>query len=424
MQPAHAPKAAGAQCGGVAAQVTPVKATRAPKATRAMRLARQSRKPTRPIQPTHIDFRLRGGLCRSLLKRGARAPFTVTGCERFMDLRMPPYNRRADFDLGALPAIKPHRPTTHRRVPGIVRFALDSLAAFCAQKQKGRGTYNIMNAAQMDNLFIIASQNTLAQQLQDATSGLNSRGVEYNYHAAAESCGDYAALVVEERIKRTEARVAAREARATAAEQAAARTEQETAAATTEASRKATYADAIMGRIQPPKEGPGKLAFQVLMVGGMVSFMATLNGIEHAGLEFFTNHSLWMYPLVFCIAMLVRTFFADKLVGFLASRYVAPRFKGLGRNIAMTLLNVAIMSVVMSTVVSALISGASDLADLANTTMASLPATMTVSALVNFFIVGPTVKVLYHNVIAPTLGINVFRFAQKIALPGTVIFGS
>lgn len=184
--------------------------------------------------------------------------------------------------------------------------------------------------------------------------------------------------------------------------------------------KRCSYLDCLAGRVSVPAKGPGKAAFTLLMVGGMVSFMATFNGVLHSGLDFFvTAH--WMYPLVFCIAFLVRVYVGDRVVGFLAPRLVMPRFRGLARSIAMTLLNVCVMGTIMGSVITLLLNGPDGyLWQLAST----LPVTMLVAALVNFFIVGPVVKMAYHNVVAPSQGFGVFRFAQKYVMPWTAIFGN
>lgn len=181
-----------------------------------------------------------------------------------------------------------------------------------------------------------------------------------------------------------------------------------------------TYLDCLMGRANTPTHGPGKGAFQLLMVGGMVSFMATLNGVLNSGLAFFaTAH--WMYPLVFCIAFLMRLYVGDRVVGFVAPRYVLPRFRGLARSVMMTLLNVAVMGAIMGSAITLLLNGPAGFwGQLAST----LPVTMAVAALVNFFVVGPAVKMIYNNVLEPTDGLGLFSLAQRYVMPWTAIFGN
>lgn len=181
-----------------------------------------------------------------------------------------------------------------------------------------------------------------------------------------------------------------------------------------------TYVDCLMGRANVPTSGPGKSVFQLLMVGGMVSFMATISGVMHSGLDFFA-HAHWMYPLVFCMAFFARLLIGDKVVGYVAPRFVIPRFNGLARSIAMTVLNVLVMGLVMGAAVNMLLSGP---AGFLSAYVNSLPVTLTVAALVNFFIVGPVVKMLYNNVIEPTNGLGIFQFFQRFGMSWAAIFGN
>lgn len=186
------------------------------------------------------------------------------------------------------------------------------------------------------------------------------------------------------------------------------------------APQRCTYRDCLMGRANIPAHGPGKAAFTLLMVGGMVTFMATFNGVLSSGLGFFA-HAHWMYPLVFCIAFLMRLYVGDRVVGFAAPRYVIPHFHGLARNIAMTLLNVVVMGAIMGSIITLLLKGPAGFwGELAST----LPLTMTVAALVNYFVVGPAVKMIYNNVLEPTNGLGLFNWAQRYAMPWTAIFGN
>lgn len=186
------------------------------------------------------------------------------------------------------------------------------------------------------------------------------------------------------------------------------------------APQRCTYRDCLMGRANVPAHGPGKAAFTLLMVGGMVTFMATFNGVLSSGLGFFA-HAHWMYPLVFCIAFLMRLYAGDRVVGFAAPRYVIPHFHGLARNIAMTLLNVVVMGAIMGSIITLLLKGPAGFwGELAST----LPLTMTVAALVNYFVVSPAVKMIYNNVLEPTDGLGLFSLAQRYVMPWTAIFGN
>ena len=181
-----------------------------------------------------------------------------------------------------------------------------------------------------------------------------------------------------------------------------------------------TYADCLKGVVPVPKNPAEKFIFQLLMVGGMVTFMVTINGVMHSGVEFFLS-AHWMYPLVFYLAFLVRTLIGDKVVGAIAGRFILPRFAGAARNLAMTLLNVAVMASIMGSVVTMLLNGANGyLAALAET----LPATALAAFLVNYLIVAPAVKLLYANCIQPTWGPRIVDVAQRYALPWMTIFST
>lgn len=175
-----------------------------------------------------------------------------------------------------------------------------------------------------------------------------------------------------------------------------------------------------MGRANIPMGGPGKGVFQLLMVGGMVTFMATINGVMHSGLGFFA-HAHWMYPLVFCMAFLVRLYIGDKAVGFLAPRFVIPHFEGLARSVAMTVLNVLVMGSIMGAAVTILLGGFSGFLP---AYLSSLVVTLPMAVLVNFFVVGPAVKMLYNNVIEPVYGLRIFNFAHRYGMSWAVIFGN
>lgn len=163
-----------------------------------------------------------------------------------------------------------------------------------------------------------------------------------------------------------------------------------------------TYLDCLRG-IAPGPQGPnGAATFQVLMVGGMVTFMVTINGLRHTGLDFISM-SHWLYPLMFCLAFLVRTFIGGKISGALAPRLVLNRFEGTKRAIGMTVLNVCCMAPIMCAIATLLLNGTDNFLFAYLTT---LPIVMPIAMLVNYFIVGPLVKLLFNNFITPAGGIN------------------
>ena len=171
---------------------------------------------------------------------------------------------------------------------------------------------------------------------------------------------------------------------------------------TTESPKRFTYMDCLRGNVPVPTHVNGATIFQVLMVGGMVTFMVTVNGLRNTGFEFLVI-SHWLYPLMFCLAFLVRTFIGAPLVNKLAPKLVFSRFEGTARTIAMTVLNVCCMAPIMCAIGTLLIVGADNFAYNYFTT---LPIVMPTAMLVNYFIVGPIVKLLFNNKISPAGGIG------------------
>ena len=166
--------------------------------------------------------------------------------------------------------------------------------------------------------------------------------------------------------------------------------------------RRFTYRDCMRGTVPVPRMTNGATIFKVLMVGGMVTFMVTINGIRHTGFEFLAQ-SHWLYPLMFSIAFLVRTYIGDKLVGFLAPRTVLKWFRGTMRNVGMTVLNVLCMAPIMCAIATLLLVGVNNFAFNYFTT---LPLIIPIAAFVNFFVVGPIVKLLFSNRIMPAGGLR------------------
>ncbi len=164
---------------------------------------------------------------------------------------------------------------------------------------------------------------------------------------------------------------------------------------------KYTYLDCLRGKVPVPHTSNGRTLFLLLMTGGMVTFMVTINGIRQTGLGFLTQ-SHWLYPLMFAIAFLTRTFIASKIVDALAPRLVLNHFQGVPRSIAMTILNTSCMAPIMCAISTLLLIGGNDFAFNYATT---LPIMAPASMLINFFIVGPAVKLTYHR-IAPSDGLS------------------
>ena len=172
-----------------------------------------------------------------------------------------------------------------------------------------------------------------------------------------------------------------------------------------------TYMDCLRGTVPLPKYVNGATLFQVLMVGGMVTFMVTVNGVRNTGLDFLVN-SHWLYPLMFCLAFLVRTFYGAPLVNKLAPKLVFKRFEGTARAIAMTALNVCCMAPVMCAIATLLIVGPDNFLMRYITT---LPIVAPMAMLVNYFIIGPIVKLVFANRISPAGGLGLLENLEQHA---------
>ena len=172
-----------------------------------------------------------------------------------------------------------------------------------------------------------------------------------------------------------------------------------------------TYVDCLRGTVPLPKHVNGATLFQVLMVGGMVTFMVTVNGVRNTGFDFLVN-SHWLYPLMFCLAFLVRTFYGAPLVNKLAPKLVFNRFEGTARTIAMTVLNVCCMAPVMCAIATLLIVGPSNFFMSYITT---LPIVAPMAMVVNYFIVGPIVKLVFANRISPAGGLGLLENLEQHA---------
>lgn len=173
--------------------------------------------------------------------------------------------------------------------------------------------------------------------------------------------------------------------------------------------RRYTYRDCLNGTAPIPTDALGNAIFTLLMAGGMATFMVSFNGIRHSGLSFFFE-SHWLYPVIFCIAMALRFLYVNRVVAHVGPRYVFPRFTGARRNVAMTLLNVAIMAPVMGSLVTMLLKGPDGL--LLNLAT-EVPLSMLMSIGVSLLVVGPAVKLLYHNVIRPTTSLRLCQLSQR-----------
>lgn len=160
----------------------------------------------------------------------------------------------------------------------------------------------------------------------------------------------------------------------------------------TDRPEKIRYIDCLKGRAPVPTDPIGFFLFHILMVGGMVTFMATFNGVRHDGIAFLA-YMHWFYPLVFLFAFLWRRTVANAITGRLIPRVIAPRFSGAKGAAAKSFANVTCMAPFVCLWVSLLLEGADFLDFYLSTVFISWPCAIAV----NFFIVGPLVKLVYNN---------------------------
>lgn len=172
-----------------------------------------------------------------------------------------------------------------------------------------------------------------------------------------------------------------------------------------------SYVDCLCDEVPAPAGTNGSTIYQLLMVGCMVLFVFTANGVGESGASFLTR-SHWMYPLMFCIALLVQTYIGAPAVRFLAPRLIENRLTGPARGVARTVLSTCITSPITSAIMSALFS---DPDDFASVYVASLSITMPMAMFTSLFIVGPLVKLLFHNRISPAGGLRALQVMEQCA---------
>lgn len=181
---------------------------------------------------------------------------------------------------------------------------------------------------------------------------------------------------------------------------------------------KLTYRDALAGRVPVPTDKLGFFVFQTLMVGGMVSFMATLNGVRHDGMGF-VLYMHWFYPVVFVVAFIIRRTIGNAVTGFVIPRFIVPRFEGTAAAFAKCLANVGVMCPLVSLVVSILLDGA----DFLPFYLSTLPISLPCAIAANYLVVGPAVKLLYANYIARHSSTKIITQWQRYARTLTALLG-
>lgn len=181
-----------------------------------------------------------------------------------------------------------------------------------------------------------------------------------------------------------------------------------------------SYVDCLQSRAAVPTDAIEKLLFQFLMVGGMVTFMATFNGWRHSGMAFFTTHH-WIYPLVACIALFLRIFFMERVMGYIGPHFIEKRFSGFAKTAVFTITNICIMAPIMTSITTLMLYGSENY--LFNV-VDNLSISVVVAFFVNVFIVAPTVKMIYNNYLTTERGARWLNVAERTAMPWMYIFNS
>ena len=180
-----------------------------------------------------------------------------------------------------------------------------------------------------------------------------------------------------------------------------------------------TYRDVIMGRAVVPSDRIGFFVFQALMVIGMVSIMATFNGVRADGIDF-VIHNHWVYPIVFVFAFVWRRTVANAISGFLIPRLVAGRLSGPAACLAKSAINVTSMNPFVCLFVGLLTRGP---AGAVSFLVASQPLSLVAAIGVNFLVVGPVIKMLVINHVDATDNVRLLLRSHRALRPVMVLFG-
>ena len=108
------------------------------------------------------------------------------------------------------------------------------------------------------------------------------------------------------------------------------------------------------------------------------------------------------------------------LIAFLTPRLIDGRFRGFARGVATTMLGVCITSPITGAIVALLFTRPDDFL---GTYVQALVTTMPVTMLISHFVVGPAVKMLFHNRITPDWGLRLLRTLDQHALSLLKLFG-
>lgn len=175
------------------------------------------------------------------------------------------------------------------------------------------------------------------------------------------------------------------------------------------------YRTCLTGNLPIPRSGARRVVFQTIMVTIMVSCMVTFNWSlreQSISLDSFLGMT-YEYPLMFLIALAVRLLIANPIVDRIVP-HIPATLTGVRKSLAMTAVNVSIMATIMSifgTLVSQGFVGFSWLS-----VAQSIPVSFIAAFVLNFFFVGPLVKVLYLQI--PGCALELFE--SKTAQIGRV----
>ena len=108
----------------------------------------------------------------------------------------------------------------------------------------------------------------------------------------------------------------------------------------------------------------------------------------------------------------MRAYIGVPVAAFLVPRLVGDRVEGVARGMATTAINVGVTSPITSAILAALFSSPDDFASVYVT---ALVTTLPMAMFASFFIVGPLVKLVFHNRIKPATGLRTIQAMQHCA---------
>lgn len=166
--------------------------------------------------------------------------------------------------------------------------------------------------------------------------------------------------------------------------------------------RNTAYLRCLRGQITAPSSGKERVFFQAIMVLLMSSCMVTLNALlrQTGSPSVELSSVLYEYPIMFCIAFVVRVFVANPLVDHIVP-HVPASLSGVRRALTMTAINVGIMATIM-TFFGTLVSRGPEGFTLTEA-VSNAPTSVLMAFAVNFLAIGPLVKIAYTQVVRPRL---------------------